>query len=364
MNDSDVKKEIGIVDNSFQRSPLHQLVKHTAKNGNFSLGITMFSAPPADRWKNKKQDKALKETRKELDNFFKKNQKSLPLFPRLHIAGIPESLARVLLLTAAPRGMGWKIPAGGELFSLVCIDKPDHPATKETLALAARIMNLAGPQDMLHQCSALVNFQKHKLKQILPLHTVEPAETSAGPGNIIALETLKDLQGVFKNFDKLDKKNRNMVETGLRCLELIQEEKEIALKVPLLAAAVEFFTQASEKEPKWYFDIICRDLAEKIDFKPKQGTLFKDFFQWKLSLAYNPENFSQAATKPGKKELPPAMEHFYRLLLKKTVTDAAFLKQTLPQAKTRVKKELKKQELKRGWRKFPGKYIARLIKEP
>ncbi|MCP5103224.1 MAG: hypothetical protein GY950_07595 [bacterium] len=352
MNNADLKKEVEIFNNTFKKSNLFNLLKEVTKSGHFSIGIAMFSPPSVDRLKGKKNEKKLKETRKQLQKFFKEDRGKIALAKNRWVISLPEQLVKIFDLSAKPTGFNRKPGSGGELFSIVEVNKDSKenhfPGLTETLLL----LNTVSETDSLYRCIAHVSFIDYKLKHVLPVDFRTPAEASDVhkdfPG-ILSIADLKELEVTGKNYRNLDKKAKEELDTGLNYLERIRRENDAHIKASLLSAALEFHLQSPEKDPaavQWYFENICRDLAGKTGMELKNKTLFEEF---------------NTGTRPVKKEITAEMERFYRLLLKKMAGDAHFLKQTVPVARAALKKELKKQAVKKIWRKFPGKYLALLF---
>lgn len=365
MSDADLKNDVDIFNNAFPKSHLFDHLKEVAKKGNFSLGILMFIAPPLERLTDKKQIKDLKDLRRDLQKFFKEDRKKIMLTNTLSILSIPEQLAKIMDRSCRPAGFNRNLAAGGELYSMVQVYNDGQTARLHGITETLRLLSISGEPNPAVRCAGIVVFNDHKIKQVVPV-TVPDTAAAADKAQRSAFPStadLKELEILCKNYETLDGKVKEELETGLNYLERIREETDSHIKLSLLAAAIDYFIQAPEKDPQLYFNGTCKEISAKTGFIPADKNLFDHFFNLRkmLSRERKKAGLDGVDTKNG---MLTQLEQFYRLLLKKIINDPTFLKQTLPGIKAAQRKELKKAAIKKKWRKFPGRYLARLFEEP
>lgn len=363
MSTAELKKDVEIVNQSFGKSHFSDHLKGVTKSGHFSLGVTMFSAPSPERWKEKKQVKAIKDTRRELQTLFKENRKKIMLSDTLFVLSIPEQLAKVIDRSCRPPGFNHKLNTGGELYSIVNVSRGDKTGRFTGLRDALRLLDVISEPGFLFRSTAHITFSDNKIRQVVPVDFIQPAAANPQTSHrLLSLADLKELEVTYKNYGALDKQSKEDLETGFHYLERIRSETDAHITLSLLAAAIEFYVQGSEKEPQWYFSNICKELAVKTGYPLSENRMFENFYAKRTMLVRERKKTGPDRTS-RKNSLLVEMEHFYRLLLKKMATDPVFLKQTLPGLKTSLKKELKKITVKKKWRKFPGRHLARLFDE-
>lgn len=358
-----MKKDVDIFNDSSGKNHFLGHLKGVTKNGHFSLGITMFSAPAVDRGKDKKKTNTLKDLRRELQAFFKERREKITLSDTLFVLGIPEQLAKIIDLSCRPPGFNRKVSTGGELYSIVNVYKDYKTGRLPELTEALRLLDLIGEPGPLFRSTAHIAFTDYNIKQVVPVDFIEAdpdtPQTSTG---FLSLADLKELEVTYKNYRTLPKHSKEDLETGLNYLERIRKETDAHIALTLQAAGIAFFVGGSDKEPQWYFNTICKELAAKTGFPLTDNVLFDNFYtKWTKGLRERKNTGSDRTAKQD--GVLTDMEHFYRLLLKKMANDPAFLKQTLPGLKASGKKELKKIAVKKTWRKFPGRHLARLFDE-
>lgn len=360
-----MKKDVDIFNHSFPKSHLFDHLKEITKKGSFSLGILMFIAPPLERLTDKKQIKELKDLRRDLQKFFKEDRKKIVLTNTLSILSIPEQLAKVMDRSCSPTGFNRNPAAGGELYSMVQVYNDGQTDRLHGITDTLRLLDISGESNPGFRCAGIVVFSDYKIKQVVPV-TAADALTASDKTQRPAfpsLADLKELETLCNNYQTLDRKVKEELETGLNYLERTREETDAHIKLSLLAAAIDYFIQAPEKDPQSYFSGACKEISAKTGFIPVDKNLFDHFFNLRkmLSRERKKAGLDGADTKGG---MLTQIEHFYRLLLKKIINDPTFLKQTLPGIKSSQKKELKKAAVKKRLRKFPGRYLARLFEEP
>ncbi|MCP4147060.1 MAG: hypothetical protein GY757_04855 [bacterium] len=360
MSNVDLKKEVDILNNTFKKTGLLKVIKETVKGSDFSLGLVVFLSPSTDGLTDKKQLKAFKEKRKLLQKFFKDDGKKIPLRNNHFLMDIPEQLAKVIKASCISPGFNRKSGFGPELFALVAVEEKKRVLLPELLKTLLLLNTAGSPECFNPAYGAHIYFSDNKLKQIVPLELPgsQTADTTQ-PGSVLPSPVLlKEFGVTCKNYGSLDHKIQKELDTGLNYLEKIQRERDSYIKLSLIFSALDFFMQTSsldnQSESRSYFVNICKDLASKIGWDGKKE-LFEKFF--KLRIAFP---FDTSHLKSGINE---ELEMFYRDLLKKMINDGKFVKTALPKLKTSQKRELKKKKVKKRWRRFPGKHIARLFND-
>lgn len=354
MSHTPLEKEVSGFNKTAKQSSFLTLPGKSVSGNRFSAGIAMFTAPTADSLKDKKQGNRLKETRKQLGVFFKQKKNILQPGKNLFLFSLPEQLVKVIDLACQAPGFNRKLNTGEELFSLVCLSREDPV---RAIHNALRLLDILGNRLFYYHFEASISFADYKIKQVIPVDFHEPVSldfpASESP-HIFSIEEIKDFEILCRNYHSLPKNAVDPINTGIRYLDLVQKEENPHVAVSLLTAAVELFIGSSEKEPQWYFAYLCSQLAERAGFQPTNEKQFHDFY----SLGLSPE-------RSGKQiNLLAEMNVFFRLLLKKCINDNSFRTQVLPRLKTSARKELKKNDFKKRWRRFPGKYLERLVREP
>ncbi|MCP4219898.1 MAG: hypothetical protein GY765_35025 [bacterium] len=363
MTTHNLKKEIDGFNNAFADSSLFKRMEAASLGNNVAIRIACFLSPPPHLWKNKKKSKTLNEKRQKLQKFFLDRDKSIQLSKDLFVASLPEQLVKILKACCLPSGFNKKTDTGGEMFSIIHIGKATDELGTGPLQLPLLFLGIPEPFPPSLPLGATVLISNRKIKHIAPLnlHNIFPMNPLSESNDFTSLEDLQELGISYKNYAKFDKKSKDMLKTALIFLAQFRACNSANLKYSMLIAGLEYFIQASEKGPQQYFTNMCRELCERISFQPKSAELFGNF----LALRTDMMKGKNALDNPSGSVLNTLreMETFYRLLLKKSINDATMLKQGLPKLKTTLKKEIKKIELKKKWRKFPGKYLARLMDE-